>query len=604
MIKLSHLYKEHKFSFVAASAAIMLLAIVLLPLLEIGSRPILGQGFSGSINYVRHATLWFGFLGAVLAAKAKRHISLGVSSFLTGRGKILADIIANTLAVIICLVLANAAFDMLMAERSSEVLLGGIIPLWIAQSIMPVCFILLSFSYARQLLQLIRGVKLIVLLLAVIALSYFVDLQSSYILPLGLGIIFISTLAGAPIFIVLGSLAALLFAADGVPLASISVEAYRIASNPILPTIPLFTLAGTVLATGKASSRLVRLFQAWLGWMPGGSAIAAICVCAFFTTFTGGSGVTILALGGLMLPVLIKQGYSEKFSLGVLTSSGSLGILLPPSLLIILYGVASHTPINQLFIAGLVPGLLLVGLICGYALYKARSLKANEQKFDLMTALRALAESKWEVLLPVAVLYGIFSGRATLVEVAAAAAAYTLIIELVVHRDIKIGVDLAGIFKECAIMVGGIMIILASAMGLTSYLIFADVPLMAAELIQSLTRTPWVFLLALNGFLLVAGCLLDIISAIVVVIPLILPVAADFGIDPLHLGIIFLANMELGYLTPPVGMNLYLASFRFDKPIMTVFRASLPFFLINLIAVLVITFVPALSVGVVHWFNP
>jgi tripartite ATP-independent transporter DctM subunit len=603
MIQISQFYREHKFSFVAASAAVMLLLIILLPLLEIGSRPIFGQGISGSINYVRHATLWFAFLGAVLAAKAKRHISLGVSAFLTGRGKKLADVIAASLAMTVCLVLANAAFDMLVAERSSEVQLGGFIPLWVAQSIMPVCFVLLAFNFARQLKQLISAKTLIALLLSISALSFYVDLQSSYFLPLGLIMVFVSTLAGAPIFIVLGSLAALLFAADGVPLASISVEAYRIASNPILPTIPLFTLAGTVLARGKASSRLVRLFQAWLGWMPGGSAIAAICVCAFFTTFTGGSGVTILALGGLMLPVLIKQGYGEKFSLGVLTSSGALGILLPPSLLVILYGVASHTPINQLFIAGLVPGLLLIGLVCGYALFKSRNLKIDKKRFDFRVALHALAESKWELLLPVGVLYGIFSGRATLVEVAAAAAAYTLITELVLHRDIRIGVDLAGIFKECAIMVGGIMIILSSAMGLTSYLIFADVPFLAAELIQSLTHSPWVFLLALNGFLLIAGCLLDIISAIVVVIPLILPVAADFGIDPIHLGIIFLANMELGYLTPPVGMNLYLASFRFDKPIMSVFRASLPFFVINLIAVLVITFVPALSVGVVNWFS-
>lgn len=331
--------------------------------------------------------------------------------------------------------------------------------------------------------------------------------------------------------------------------------------------------------------------------------MAAICVCAFFTTFTGGSGVTILALGGLMLPVLMKQGYSERFSLGVLTSSGSLGILLPPSLLIILYGVASHTPINSLFIAGLVPGLMLISMVCAYAIYKSRSAKVTRQRFDLHTALRALSESKWEVVLPVGVLYGIFSGRATLVEVAAVAATYTMFTEFVVHRDLKVGTDLFKIFKECAIMVGGIMIILASAMGLTSYLVFADVPSMAADLITSLTNSPWVFLLALNGFLLVAGCLLDIISAIVVVVPLMLPVAAEFGIDPVHLGIIFLANMELGYLTPPVGMNLYLASFRFDKPIMSIFRASVPFFLLNLIAVLVITFVPAISVGVVEWFK-
>jgi tripartite ATP-independent transporter DctM subunit len=242
-------------------------------------------------------------------------------------------------------------------------------------------------------------------------------------------------------------------------------------------------------------------------------------------------------------------------------------------------------------------------MTCGYAIFKARSTKTKRRHFELKAAMRALAESKWEVLLPIGVLYGIFSGIATLVEVAAVAAAYALFIEFVVHRDLKISADLVGIFQECAIMVGGIMIILASAMGLTSYLIYADVPYIAAELIQSVTSSPWVFLLALNGFLLVAGCLLDIISAIVVVVPLMLPVAAEFGIDPVHLGIIFLANMELGYLTPPVGMNLYLASFRFDKPIMSIFRASLPFFLLNLIAVLIITFVPQISVGMVAWLG-
>jgi tripartite ATP-independent transporter DctM subunit len=603
MSTLSHFFRNRPGYFVVACASIMLTAIMLLPLLEMVSRPVFGRGVSGSINYVRHATLWFGFLGAVLAARAKRHISLGVSSFLTCRGKSMADIVANTLAIAICLILSNAALDMVIAESGSEVKLGGIIPLWLAQSVMPVSFVAIAFSYFRQLQEHIKGKNLIALLIAVSVSAYFVDIDSGYFLPLAIGTILVSTLAGAPIFIVLGSLAALLFAVDDVPLASISVEAYRIASNPILPTIPLFTLAGTVLATGNASSRLVRLFQAWVGWMPGGTAIAAISVCAFFTTFTGGSGVTILALGGLMLPVLIKQAYSERFSLGVLTASGSLGILLPPSLLIILYGVASHTPINQLFIAGLIPGMMLICMTCGYAIYKARSTNTKRRHFELKAAMRSLAESKWEILLPIGVLYGIFSGLATLVEVAAIAAAYALFIEFVVHRDLKIHKDLTGIFKECAIMVGGIMIILASAMGLTSYLIFADVPYIAAEFIQSLTSSPWVFLLALNGFLLVAGCLLDIISAIVVVVPLMLPVAAEFGIDPVHLGIIFLANMELGYLTPPVGMNLYLASFRFDKPIMSIFRASLPFFLLNLIAVLVITFVPAISVGVVDWFG-
>jgi tripartite ATP-independent transporter DctM subunit len=576
-----HLYRHHKYGFIVMAAAAMLLVIVALPLLEMMGRPILGQGIPGSINYVRHATLWFGYLGAVVAAKKSRHISLGVSSFLSGRGKTLADVIANSLAAVTCLVLAKAALDMAVAESSSDVMLGGLIPLWLAQSVMPVSFVLLAYRYSRQLMQLVSDLQLVALSLVLFGLVYFVDLSSAYVLPLGMFVILVATLAGTPIYIVLGSLAALLFAADDVPLASLSVEAYRIASNPILPTIPLFTLAGTVLAAGNSSSRLVRLFEAWFGWMPGGSAVAAICVCA----------------------VLVKQRYSEKFSLGVLTASGSLGILLPPSLLIILYGVASHTPINQLFIAGLVPGLLLITMICGFAIYKARSLQIKRRKFDLSAALRTLSESKWEVVLPVGVLYGIFSGIATLVEVAAAAAAYTLFVELVIHRDVKFGADLGDILKECAILVGGIKIILASAMGLTSYLIYADVPSMAADFIQSVTSSPWVFLLALNFALLVAGCLLDIISAIVVIVPLMLPVAAAFGIDPVHLGIIFLANMELGYLTPPVGMNLYLASFRFDKPLMSVFRASLPFFLINLIAVLGITFVPAISVGVVRWFG-
>ena len=598
-----HYYRHRRYSFIVIAAALMLLIIVSFPLLEMLSRPLFGQGIPGSINFVRHATLWFGYLGAVVAAKKSRHISLGISSLLSGRGVKLAGIVANTLAVVTCLVLAKAAIDMAVAESSSEVLLGGLIPLWLAQTVMPLSFVLLAYRYSRQLMQLLKGMKLIAWVLAVLAMATFIDVESSYMLPLGLGVILLATLAGAPIYIILGSLAALLFAVDDVPLASISVEAYRIASNPILPTIPLFTLAGTVLAAGNSSSRLVRLFEAWFGWMPGGSAIAAICVCAFFTTFTGGSGVTILALGGLMLPVLLKQQYKEKFSLGVLTASGSLGILLPPSLLIILYGVASHTPINHLFIAGVVPGVMLISMICGFAIYKARSLKLKRRKFEWPAALSTLWESKWEVVLPVGVLYGIFSGIATLVEVAAAAAAYTLFVELFIHRDIKFGADLGDILKECAILVGGINIILASAMGLASYLIYEDVPSMAADLIQSLTSSPWVFLLALNFALLLAGCLLDIISAIVVIVPLMLPVAAAFGIDPVHLGIIFLANMELGYLTPPVGMNLYLASFRFEKPLMSVFRASLPFFLINLIAVLVITFVPAISVGVVNWFG-
>lgn len=597
----THYYRNHRLRGLATLAGVLLAVIVLLPALETLARPLFGQGIAGSINFVRHATLWFGYVGALLAARKSRHIAIGISSFLGLRGQRVAKKVANSLAVVTCMALCVAAFDMVMAERQSQVTLGGFIPIWMAQSVMPVSFALLALRYSRQLLS-ETGPLFLAILVSLAALAgVFLDFGQSWVLPLGAVAIFIATLAGAPLFIVLGALAALLFAVEDVPLASISVEAYRIASNPILPTIPLFTLAGTILASGRASERLVDLFSAWVGWLPGGTAVAAICVCAFFTTFTGGSGVTILALGGLMLPVLVKQQYGKSFSLGAITASGSLGILLPPSMLVILYGVASQTPIDRLFVAGLLPGLLLILMMCGYAVFQARRRRLKRIPFDRAQAWRALRAAKWEILLPVGVLYGIFSGLATLVEVAAMAVIYTLVLEVVIHRELRSASGLLDIASECAVLVGGIKIILASAMGLTSYLIYADVPTLAADFIQSVTHSPWVFLLALNVALLLAGCLLDIISAIVVVVPLMLPVATAFGIDPVHLGIIFLANMELGYLTPPVGMNLYLSSFRFERPLLAVFRSALPFFLINAIAVLVITFVPAISTGFAKW---
>ncbi len=402
-------------------------------------------------------------------------------------------------------------------------------------------------------------------------------------------------MAGVPIFAVLGACAILLFYVDGAPLASISVEAYRIASNPILPTIPLFTLAGTIMAEGNASNRLVRAFRALFGWFPGDTAIATIAVCAFFTTFNGGSGVTLLALGGLMLPILVREGYGAKFSLGTITASGSLGILFPPRLAIILYRVASFTPIDRLFVAAFLPGLMLMGLVLLYAVVRGRARRDIRKRFNGREAVSALREAKWEILLPVTILVAIFSGFATLVEAASMAVLYTVCVEVFIHRELSPRNDLPRNFVECTELVGGIMIILATAMGLASYLIYADVPTALTEWIVSTVESKWVFLLGLNAFFLLAGCFLDIFSAIVVLVPLILPVALAYGVHPLHLGVIFLANMELGYLTPPVGMNLFLASFRFNRPLMEICRATLPFFLVILAGVLVVTYVPWLS---------
>ena len=583
--------------------ALALLAMVLLPLLEIAGRATGESVVRGSIDYVRHLTLWVTFLGAAVAARQERHLALGFASFLKGRWQHGATTIASTVATATALLLAWASLELVLADRAAATRLGGLIPLWIAEIVMPIGFAVIGLRFLWRAPG--TGARIVALaaVIAVAGLAFWPEGLRSPLLLVGMAAILLAALAGTPIFVILGAVASLLFFVDAVPLASIPAEAYRIGSNPILPTIPLFTLAGTVLAAGRASERLARLFQALFGWIPGGTAVATVTVCAFFTTFNGGSGVTILALGGLMLPILLREGYREGFSIGALTASGSLGILLPPSLLIILYGVAAHTPIDRLFLAGIGPGLLLVIMFGAYAVWHGWSLTGSRGRCELRELLAATWEAKWEVLLPVGVLFGIFSGYATLVEVAALVAGYSLLVEFGVHRDLRFRRDLARLLVDAAVMIGGIMIILACAMGLTSYLIFADVPARATELVQAHIDSRWAFLLALNAFLLIAGFLVDIFSAIVVIVPLILPIALAFDVDPVHLGIIFLANMELGYLTPPVGLNLFLASFRFKRSLMEIWKASIPFFLIALIGVLVITFVPAISVGVVNFFG-
>lgn len=584
-------------------AGLALLAMVVLPIIEVVGRSLIGATVPGSIDYVRHLTLWVTFVGAGIAATQQKHLALGFADFLKGHQREVASTIAGAVATVTALLLAWAALELVQADRAAPTKLGGLIPQWVAEVIMPIGFTVIGVRLLGHTPVGWARLGTFAAMLLVVALAFWPEGARAPLFLPGIGVIVVAALAGAPIFVILGAAASLLFFVDAVPLASIPAEAYRIGSNPILPTIPLFTLAGTILAAGKASDRLARLFQVLFGWIPGGTAVATVAVCAFFTTFNGGSGVTILALGGLMLPILLRQGYREGFSIGALTASGSLGILLPPSLLIILYGVSAHTPIDRLFLAGLGPGVLLVVMFSIYAVYNGWRLRGDRGRFDAREALTAIWEAKWEVLLPIGVLFGIFSGYATLVEVAGLVATYTLVLEFVVHRELNLRRDLPRLLVEAAVMIGGIMIILACAMGLTSYLIYADVPTRATAWVQAGIESPWVFLLALNVFLLIAGFLVDIFSAIVVIVPLILPIAIAFGIDPVHLGIIFLANMELGYLTPPVGLNLFLASFRFERPLMEIWTASIPFFLIALVGVLIITFVPALSIGVVEFFG-
>ncbi|MDX1609326.1 MAG: TRAP transporter large permease subunit [Halofilum sp. (in: g-proteobacteria)] len=419
-------------------------------------------------------------------------------------------------------------------------------------------------------------------------------------LLISLGLVLLA-LAGAPLFAVIGASALLGFHLAGIDGQAVVIELYRLTDMPILVAIPLFTLAGYLLGESEAPRRLVRLTDALLGWMQGGLAIVALAACALFTAFTGASGVTIVALGALLYPALKSGGYGERFSLGLVTSSGSLGILFAPSLPLILYGVVAQqlslpiqVGIEDLFLAGLLPGLLMLAILGGYSHWHARGLERARHPFDAREAAAALRDAAWELPLPVAVLGGIYGGLIAISEAAALAAAYVLIVTVGIRREIPWRA-LPHVLAEAMRLVGAILIILGVSLASTNIMIDAQIPTRLFETIQALVDDRWTFLILLNVFLLILGTMLDIFAALVIMIPILLPVALSYGVDPLHLGIIFLANMQIGYFTPPVGMNLFIASFRFNRPVMELYRATLPFFFLLLGAVLIITYWPALS---------
>ena len=419
---------------------------------------------------------------------------------------------------------------------------------------------------------------------------------------IGLALILLA-LFGAPLFSVIAAIALLSFHFAEIDTAAVIVELYRLASAPTLIAIPLFTFAGYLLAESKSPKRLVDLSKALFGWMPGGLAIVSLVTCAFFTAFTGASGVTIVALGGLLYPVLLKEGYPEKFSLGLLTSSGSLGLLFPPSFPIILYGLVANISIDQLFLAGIVPGFLLIILLSVYSIRKGTLAAVPKTPFHFKNIFKAIKRSAWEIPLPFIIIGGIYSGFFTATEAAAVTAFYVLFIEVFIYRDLNLFKDVPKIMKESMLLVGAILIILGCAMGLTNYLIDEEIPMKILEFMRTFIGSKIVFLMLLNLLLLIVGCMMDMFSAIIVVVPLIVPIAAEFGVDPVHLGIIFLANLEIGYFTPPVGLNLFISSFRFDKSIIKLYVSALPFLIIYLIALLIITYVPDLSLLLVRLFG-
>ena len=415
-------------------------------------------------------------------------------------------------------------------------------------------------------------------------------------------VLLLLALLRTPLFVIIAAGAMLGFHASGIDLSVISIEVYRLADIPILLAIPLFTFAGYLLGESRASTRLVELTRVLFGWMPGGLGIVAIVACALFTAFTGASGVTIIALGALLYPALQQAGYSQRFSLGLISSSGSLGLLFAPSLPLILYGVVAQQMnpqqgigIDQLFMAGILPGLLMLGMLSIYCITQPRDADQAKpvRRSEILAALKA---ARWEIPLPILVLGGIYGGYFAVSEAAAVTTLYVLVVEVFIMREIPLR-RLPAIVRESMVLVGGIMIIIGVSLASTNYIIDAEIPSRLFEVVQRHVDDRLTFLILLNLFLLVLGMMLDIFSAIVIIVPIILPIAAGYGIHPVHLGIIFLANMQLGYFTPPVGMNLFIASYRFDTPVMTVYRATIPFFLILLCAVIIITYWPALSLA-------
>ncbi len=580
---------------------IIIALLISLPVLEVVARFFGTTAITSSRMVVQHLTLWVGFFGAVLASSRGKLLSLSSSNLFEPESSFsIKHFIAKSTSLIILISLFWGSLQLVTVEYQYPVNISPLISRWFAQSIMPISLMLMSvILFFKSYSSLKNKFALLISILLFLSIVSIPQVrESSVTLWFSFFSIIFSLFYGLPIFLGLGGIAALLFWFDWTPLSAISAETYRIVVSPTLPTIPLFTIAGFLLAESKSSIRLLSLFQALFGWIPGGTPIVLVIICGFFTAITGGSGVTILALGGLLMPMLIKDGFSKDFSLGLITVSGSIGLLFPPSLPLIIYGVTAGVSIKSIFLGGIIPGLLILVIVASWAIFSSKRQSVAVYDFKINNIKSALIESKWEIAIPFIIMFGIFGGYMTLVETAAISALYVLFITVVIYRDISFS-KVGNILIDCCALIGGVLIILGVAMGLTSYIIDAEVPMTLLEWVKTNISSKYIFLILLNVFLLIVGCMMDIFSATIIVVPLIKPIAAYFGIDPIHLAIIFIANLELGYLTPPVGMNLFLSAYRFDESMKSVYTSTMPFYFVMLFCVILITYFPILSTWLV-----
>ncbi|MDI6846115.1 MAG: TRAP transporter large permease subunit [Candidatus Saccharicenans sp.] len=596
---------------------LIILSIALLLVSEIIARNFFHTGIKNSTLYVQQLTLLAAFLAGAITSREKKHLKLAARLPLKQPA---AEIISTAVQII------SSAFSFAFAASTLSFGLNAFgpadrivfIPKRFIGYLMTLGFLLMAVRFItaienrRKRIPAFLLAAAIALLLASGAISGVVsafarsepgiiqvlraplqEVLSWLYLPL---IVLLVSLAffGLPVFVVLGGTGWLLLSHAGLPQEIVANQAYTVLTDYSIPAIPLFAAAGFFLSESKAGERMVEFFRDMVGWIPGGLMLVTVLVCAFFTTFTGGSGITIIALGGLLFQILTAAGYSQKFSVGLLTSSGSVGLLFPPSLPIIIYGVTAGLSIKDMFRGGIIPGIILVTFTIIPAFLFSRSIRLDRQPWEFKKALGSFKKGLGEILLPLIVIILYFGGITNLQESAAVALVYAFLLETLIHRELKIK-DLPRVMTACVTVFGGVLVILAVVNGLSYYIIDTQLPQRLSAWLGTAIASRYVFLLLLNLALLVVGCFMDIYSAILVVVPLIVPLAGVFNIHPVHLGIIFLANLELGYMTPPVGLNLFLASYRFNQPMGQVYRDVLPFMLFRLVAVLLITYLPFLS---------